>query len=157
MIFFYSNLFKFLYKLNGLKFRKIPSFLLLPWKVYRIYWMKNIFIHEGGKKIKILSKLWKIGERIWRNDALKWKIGPVYIRYQIFFENWLKYFCHSLFFTKWRFTQILISLTYLFTKQVESWKKSSIFMKIATLNLFCDQRTKWNQNLSKASLSVFIL
>ena len=51
---------------------------LLPGKVIEFNWKKNIFHHgdEAGK-IKILSKLWKIGERIWRNDALKWKIGPV--------------------------------------------------------------------------------
>ena len=66
MIFFYSNLFKFLYKLNGLKFRKIPSFLLLPWKVieFSTEWKTFSSKEEEEKKIKILSKLWKIGERI---------------------------------------------------------------------------------------------
>ena len=81
MIFFYSNLFKFLYKLNGLKFRKIPSFLLLPWKVieFSTEW-KTFSSKEEEEKNKNLVKIMKNWWENWRNDALKWKIGPaVYV------------------------------------------------------------------------------
>ena len=78
-------------------------------------------------------------------------------------KKWLKYFYHSLFFTKWILIMTLYSnfdFTYsdLITKQVQSCSlfEDGRFFQLS-ICFVIKWLSKWNLNLSKASLSVFIL
>ena len=120
-------------------FLSIPMYILIIWREKYWYMEKSIATASEG---------------LWYN---------VYFRYQKFFWKLVDVLLVLIIFYKMNtdndtLLKFWFHVAILITKQVQSWKNLTSSQRLQLWTCFVIKPVlKWNQNLSKASLSVFIL